>query len=409
MTEIRAFKPYLVSAGAATTVVSPAYDSMSSSERLSYRQTHPQNYINVMRTTDDFPEGERPSESRITAENIEELQKLHDSGAFTLCKKEGVFVYQVEIDGHTQTGIVAEIPIKEYGTGVVRKHEETRKEHELRLVSYLNDVGASSSPVCLAYESRVEINSVVDKVFLDDPLLDFDLPDGLRQKLWQITDADTLAQLREGFSNVAATYLTDGHHRAASTLRYAADCHAKGKGDGPWDYLLVVMFPAEQLRVLPFNRCVRDLGSITEDQLLDQIKTHFLLEPVPAKESSLPQRRGEFLMLVDDHAYQLTRRTDSESSSPVKSLDVSFLQDYLLAPILGIQDARGDPRLDYVTGDSGLAGLIQRSQQGWRLGFACYPTSMEELMAVADAGEVMPPKSTCFDPKPRSGLFLKIS
>ncbi|MBT3707201.1 MAG: DUF1015 domain-containing protein [Proteobacteria bacterium] len=409
MTEIRAFKPYLVSAGAATTVVSPAYDSMSSSERLSYRQTHPQNYINVMRTTDDFPEGERPSESRITAENIEELQKLHDSGAFTLCKKEGVFVYQVEIDGHTQTGIVAEIPIKEYGTGVVRKHEETRKEHELRLVSYLNDVGASSSPVCLAYESRVEINSVVDKVFLDDPLLDFDLPDGLRQKLWQITDADTLAQLREGFSNVAATYLTDGHHRAASTLRYAADCHAKGKGDGPWDYLLVVMFPAEQLRVLPFNRCVRDLGSITEDQLLDQIKTHFLLEPVPAKESSLPQRRGEFLMLVDDHAYQLTRRTDSESSSPVKSLDVSFLQDYLLAPILGIQDARGDPRLDYVTGDSGLAGLIQRSQQGWRLGFACYPTSMEELMAVADAGEVMPPKSTCFDPKPRSGLFLKMS
>ncbi len=409
MTEIRAFKPYLVSAGAATTVVSPAYDSMSSSERLSYRQTHPQNYINVMRTTDDFPEGERPSESRITAENIEELQKLHDSGAFTLCKKEGVFVYQVEIDGHTQTGIVAEIPIKEYGTGVVRKHEETRKEHELRLVSYLNDVGASSSPVCLAYKSRVEINSVVDKVFLDDPLLDFDLPDGLRQKLWQITDADTLAQLREGFSNVAATYLTDGHHRAASTLRYAADCHAKGKGDGPWDYLLVVMFPAEQLRVLPFNRCVRDLGSITEDQLLDQIKTHFLLEPVPAKESSLPQRRGEFLMLVDDHAYQLTRRTDSESSSPVKSLDVSFLQDYLLAPILGIQDARGDPRLDYVTGDSGLAGLIQRSQQGWRLGFACYPTSMEELMAVADAGEVMPPKSTCFDPKPRSGLFLKMS
>ena len=409
MTEIRAFKPYLVSAGAATTVVSPAYDSMSSSERLSYRQTHPQNYINVMRTTDDFPEGERPSESRITAENIEELQKLHDSGAFTLCKKEGVFVYQVEIDGHTQTGIVAEIPIKEYGTGVVRKHEETRKEHELRLVSYLNDVGASSSPVCLAYKSTVEINSVVDKVFLDDPLLDFDLPDGLRQKLWQITDADTLAQLREGFSNVAATYLTDGHHRAASTLRYAADCHAKGKGDGPWDYLLVVMFPAEQLRVLPFNRCVRDLGSITEDQLLDQIKTHFLLEPVPAKESSLPQRRGEFLMLVDDHAYQLTRRTDSESSSPVKSLDVSFLQDYLLAPILGIQDARGDPRLDYVTGDSGLAGLIQRSQQGWRLGFACYPTSMEELMAVADAGEVMPPKSTCFDPKPRSGLFLKMS
>jgi uncharacterized protein (DUF1015 family) len=171
----------------------------------------------------------------------------------------------------------------------------------------------------------------------------------------------------------------------------------------------VVLFPAEQLRVLPFNRCVRDLGPLSLGEFLEEISEHFSVEPVPATEESLPTKHGQFLMIVGDQAFRLTRHSDRTSGSPVENLDVSYLQDRLLSPILGIQDARGDSRLDYVTGDSGLAGLKQRQAQGWQLGFACFPTSMEELMAVADAGEVMPPKSTCFDPKPRSGLFLRIS
>mgnify|MGYP003330509202 CR=1 FL=1 len=409
MTDIHAFSPLVVAAAHAPAVVSPAYDSMTPEERLRFRQAHPDNYINVMRTTEDFPEGERPSEQQVTDENIAQLAALRSKGAFQQCSIEGLFVYQLEIDGHVQTGIVAEIPISEYGDGSVRKHEETRKEHELRLVRYLNEVGASSSPVCLAYEARAEIDRIIEEQVRSRPFLDFDLPDGIHQRLWQVSDPQTIDSLKAEFREVQATYLTDGHHRAASTLRHAEGRHAAGQGSGPWDFLLVVLFPADQLRVLPFNRCVRDLGSLSVTELMAKIAASFIVESVPAHEDSLPTRHGEFLMLLDDQAFRLTRRADRDDRSPVKNLDVSYLQDYLLAPILGIADARGDSRLDYVTGDSGLEGLQQRQEKGWRLGFACYPTSMAELMAVADAGEVMPPKSTCFDPKPRSGLFLRMS
>ena len=409
MTDIHAFSPFVVTAADAPAVVSPAYDSMSSEERLQFRQAHPRNYINVMRTTDDFPKGQRPTEEEVTAENIEQLNALRTSGAFAPSLIDALFVYELEIDGHRQTGIVTEIPIHEYGDGSVRKHEETRKEHELRLVSYLKEVGASSSPVCLAYDGRAGIDTLVKAATQSEPFLDFVLPDGIHQKLWRITDEETIASLRAEFAQVHATYLTDGHHRAASTLRHAAGCHAEGRGAGPWDFLLVVLFPAEQLRVLPFNRCVRDMGELTTDQMLNRISEHFVVESTELSERSLPSTHGEFLMVVGDQAYRLTRRFDDPSGSPVRDLDVSYLQDHLLAPILGINDARGDARLDYVTGDLGLAGLQQRLAQGWQLAFACFPTSMEELMAVADAGEVMPPKSTCFDPKPRSGLFLRMS
>ena len=409
MTDIHAFNPFVVTAADAPEVVSPAYDSMSSDERLRFRQAHPRNYINVMRTTDDFPEGHRPSESQVTAENIDQLNQLRESGAFSESSDDALFIYRLEIDGHQQTGIVTEIPISEYGDGSVRKHEETRKEHELRLVSYLKEVGASSSPVCLAYDGRPGIDAIVDDVARSVPFLDFSLPDGIHQKLWRVTDKKQIEILKAEFREVHATYLTDGHHRAASTLRHAAARHAEGYGVGPWDFLLVVLFPAEQLRVLPFNRCVRDMGPLSLGEFLEEISEHFSVEPVPATEESLPTKHGQFLMIVGDQAFRLTRHSDLTSGSPVENLDVSYLQDRLLSPILGIQDARGDSRLDYVTGDSGLAGLKQRQAQGWQLGFACFPTSMEELMAVADAGEVMPPKSTCFDPKPRSGLFLRIS
>jgi len=363
MTDIHAFSPFVVTAADAPAVVSPAYDSMSSDERLQFRQAHPRNYINVMRTTDDFPKGQRPTEEEVTAENIEQLNALRASGAFAPSSTDALFVYELEIDGHRQTGIVTEIPIHEYGDGSVRKHEETRKEHELRLVSYLKEVGASSSPVCLAYDGRVGIDTLVKAATQSEPFLDFVLPDGIHQKLWQITDEDTIASLKAEFAQVHATYLTDGHHRAASTLRHAVGCHAEGRGAGPWDFLLVVLFPANQLRVLPFNRCVRDMGELTTDQMLKRISEHFVVESIELSERSLPSKHGEFLMLEGNQAYRLTRRFDDPSGSPVRDLDVSYLQDHLLAPILGINDARGDARLDYVTGDLGLAGLQQRLAQ----------------------------------------------
>lgn len=409
MTKIRAFQPHLVTAEYARSVVGPAYDSMSPDERRGFREANPQNYINVMRSVDDFPHGEHPSEEQLLRENTDQLQHLLASGAYAYCDQEAIFVYQLTIDGHSQTGIVVEIPVSEYRDGLVRKHEETRKDHEARLGHYLDTVGATSSPICLAYEGIATIDTIVDDLIKSKPVLDFPLPDGVQQRLWQVSDPSVLDALQQAFVGIKHTYLTDGHHRAASTLHHAASRHAQGKGSGAWDYLLTVLFPASQLRVLPFNRCVRDLGGLTPDAFVERLETDFTVEVMSVDHATLPGRRGQFLMLMDGQAVMITRRAVVQDPSPVRNLDVSVLQDKVLAPVLGIHDARKNPRLDYVTGDSGIDGLSQRVQEGWQLGIACFPTSMAELMAVANAGEVMPPKSTCFDPKPRSGLFVRMS
>lgn len=409
MTQIRAFRPYLVTPGHAGSVVSPAYDSMSPDERRGFREAHPQNYINVMRSVDDFPVGERPSEDQLLKENSDQLQALLSSGAYERCNQEGLFVYQMDINGHSQTGIVTEIPVSEYQDGLVRKHEETRKDHEARLGQYLDTVGATSSPICLAYEGSDTIDGIVNALSDSDPILDFSLPDGVQQRLWQVSDPSVLEALQRAFVDIEYTYLTDGHHRAASTLHHAASRHAQGKGTGPWDYLLAALFPASQLRVLPFNRCVRDLGGLTPEGLLERLEDDFTVEVASADQAALPAQQGQFLILMNEQAVTITRRSPALDPSPVKNLDVSVLQDRVLAPLLGIHDARKDPRLDYVTGDSGVSGLMQRCREGWQVGIACFPTSMAELMAVANAGDVMPPKSTCFDPKPRSGLFVRMS
>ena len=409
MTQIRAFQPRVVTSEHAGSVVGPAYDSMTPDERRGFRAANPQNYINVMRSVDDFPVGERPTEEQLLQENIDQLGQLLASGAYRQCDQDSVFIYQLSVDGHSQTGIVAEIPVGEYRNGLVRKHEETRKEHEERLGRYLDSVGATSSPICLAYEGTNVIDSVVEEFLNCKPALDFDLPDGVQQRLWQVSDPATLDKLVKGFADIRYTYLTDGHHRAASPLHHAASRHAQGKGEGPWDYLLTVLFPASELRVLPFNRCVKDLGELTPETFLRNLESDFTVETMPQDQATLPSRQGQFLMLMKGCAATVTLRSQPQDPSPVKNLDVAILQDRILAPVLGIEDARKDPRLDYVTGDSGIAGLMQRVREGWQLSIACYPTSMGELMAVADASEVMPPKSTCFDPKPRSGLFVRMS
>ncbi len=410
MTYIRAFKPYVVEEKRSTSVVSPAYDSMSSDERRDYRISNPDNYINVMQTIDDSIQEKELSEDQILRENAENLQHLLSDGAYRKFENDSLFVYELSIEGHSQIGIVAEIPVSEYQVGQIRKHEETRKEHEERLSKYLNVVGASSSPICLAYEGSPIINSIVGDVVKTSPILDFPLPDGVHQRLWRIDDINLVNNLHEAFMEVDATYLTDGHHRAASTLRHATDRRSSDNESGPWDYLLAALFPSDQLRVLPYNRCVRDLWDNTPQTFLDSLQSNFTVEEVPEiHANALPCKSNQFLMLMEGKYILLTLREPTINDSPVKNLDVSLLQDLILSPLLGIKDVRGDPRLDYVTGDSGIAGLRQRCSEGWALGFACFPTSLAQLMAVADAEEAMPPKSTCFDPKPRSGIFVRLS
>jgi len=408
---LRAFRPYLVTADRAQAVVSPAYDSMGSVERVAFARDHPDNYINTMRAPDDFPPGQSPTSAQLLQHNVDRLQALLSDSSFVPIATDALFVYRLSVAGHQQTGVVGEVPVAEYQDGNIKKHEGTRGEHEKHLCRYLDVVGASSSPISLAYRDPGGIEDRVSALTHLDPELDFVLPDGVRQQLWQVTDPEHIAALVVAFQSVPAAYLADGHHRSAAAVHHAASRRRdRGGASGPWDYLVVALFPATQLRVLSFNRCVKDLGGLTPADFLQRLAVDFTVEPVTeAAAASMPGERGQFLMLLDGQTYSLTLAAPATTVDPVAGLDVSVLQDRVLQPLLGISDARNDPRLDYVPGGSGLDGLRKRCDDGWQVGFVCFPTSLDELMMVSDAGQVMPPKSTCFEPKPCSGLFLRLS
>lgn len=411
MTQLIPFSPHVITPEWATRIVCPAYDSMESLERGEYAQKHPENYINAMRSPDEFPKEGRPTLQAILQANAARLTQFISSGAYQQKCDPALFVYRISIEEHQQTAVIGEIPVDEYENDAIRKHESTRHEHEERLCQYLDVVGASSSPICLAYSDRSEIDRIIMQVVASTPELDFTLEDGVRQELWRITNTRIITTLQREFNAVSVTYLTDGHHRTAAMIRHR---HKRQKENpsrsGPWDNLLVALFPATQLRVLPFNRCVEDLNHLQPLHFLEALKRHFRVEPLTEEGLGRTElEKGEFLMFLDSIIYRITILNPPTSTNPVDNLDVSILQNLILGPLLGIHDPRCEPRLGYVTGESGNHTLRQRCKSSHRLGFACRATSMDELFAIADAGLVMPPKSTCFDPKARSGIFIRLS
>lgn len=411
MTTIRAFDGYLVSSKRLQDVVSPAYDSLTPEERHEFGLTHPLNYINAMRSVDEYPEAERPTLDEVLRMNAANLKQMLDQGDFEKIDRPSVFIYRLTVDGHRQTAVICEIPIDHYDSGDVLKHETTRSDKEDLLVGYLDVVGASSSPVCLAYHEHDDINRLVDSITSSPPVFDFSAHDDVEQTLWQTTDDGMISRFRTHFAQVGKTYLTDGHHRFAAGSRFARKRRKENPDYAPTDnfnYVLVALFPAHQLRILPFNRCVRDLNGLDEAAFLERLASAFEVTR-PAREDAAPRAPHNFGMYLNGGWYALRLKSPPDpDGDPVETLDVTVLQEQILSPILGIDDVRSDPRLDYVSGDTGLQGLEKRCDEGWAVGFACHPTSVDELMRVADSGAIMPPKSTYFDPKMRSGIFLRL-
>ena len=387
-------------------MVAPAYDSMAPAERAAYAKTNPSNFIKTMRTPEDYVESENPSLEMVLDHNLNAVQKMLEDSTFELQPHEALYIYRLHTGDHVQTAVIAEVPVTEYQQGRIHKHEHTRFEHENRLTQYLQHVGVSSSPICLAYQDDARIDKTVEIITHDKPLLDFSLEDGVRQTIWKVVGTEQIDILRTQFLSVEVAYLTDGHHRMAASVRHAAN----RSSSGPWDNFLAALFPATQLRILSFNRCVRDLNGLSVEQLIDGLALNFTVDRISDdRKTMLPSKPGEFTLLVENQLFRLQVCPARVPNDPVGSLDVSLLQNLFLEPVLGIGDDRSDPRLDFVTGDRGLNGLRQRAEEGWQAGIACYPTSMTDLMSIADRGLVMPPKSTCFDPKARSGIFLRFS
>ena len=413
MPRIRAFNGYLVDPARAEQVVSPAYDAVSPAMRRQFAEANPQNYLNTMRLQEDFPADAQPTVAQLLESNKARLDELLSNGSFNRFEQPCLFVYRLSVEGHTQTGVVCQVSLDEYHEGRLRKHENTRSDKEDLLAMYQQVVGVSPNPICLAYPHDDDIRQVLERETRRPPALDFVSADGVAQQVWCIQDPSIQRELQALFERIEITYLTDGHHRAASGWRYAQmrrreDPNGGDRGDEPYNHLLVVLFSTEQLALLPFHRAVKDLNGLSEAQLVRALGKDFSVEAMPDGASFEPARHGEFGMLVGGGWYALRIREGLvEAADPVNSLDVSILQNHILEPLLGITDTRNDPRLDYVSGVMGDEGLRQKCAEGWAVCFACFATSIAQLMAVADAGALMPPKSTYFSPKVNSGVFIR--
>jgi uncharacterized protein (DUF1015 family) len=412
MPEINAFDSYLVAPSHAESIVTPAYDSVSPEQRRQFADANPDNFINTMRLPEDFSEEVRPTYEQLLTANRNHLQKLLHNGAFTRTPGPSLFIYQLGTQQHLQTGLVCEVSVDDYKNGALKKHENTHSVKEDLLARYQEVVGAASSPICVTYAQDHEIDAYLTGLMQHTPNLDFITDDGEVQRVWQITDSGVQKDIQQLFAKVNATYVTDGHHRAASGLRYAELMRAREKQPderAPYNQLLVALFPDNQLNLLPFHRCVRDLNGHNVESLLTELSQRFNVTRLEGGDIHEPAAHGEFGMWLDNRWYQLNRKpSDGQSNNPVDSLDVTILQNDIFHPILGITDVRGDNRLGYIAGVSGDAGIDQCCREGWQLIFTCHATSIEQLMAVADAHALMPPKSTYFDPKPRSGIFVRL-
>jgi len=415
MAIIKPFAGYYATPDRARQVVSPPYDALTPGERYQYARAHPENFLNAMRSLEEFPPAERPDIDALLNANLAQLRRMIAAQDLTPMRSRAVFLYRMIHAGHEQIGVVAEVPVSEYERGVIKKHENTQQSKENDLVNYMHVVGASTSPICLAYPAQTSIDAFVAQLTQQAWIIDFVAADGVRQTVWQIDGEPEIEQLAQLFAAVPVAYLTDGHHRAAAAERVAVERRRDNPGDSgdePYNYLLAAFFPHNQLRILEYNRCVSGFNGHSVDELLAEIAKGFEVERLTVTDpgQARPQARGQVAMFLNGNWYRLTARgVEQNEDDPVTSLDVTLLQQRVFEAVLGIGDPRTDRRLRYLSAAIELSDLQRLScEQPDGIAFALYPTSIADLMAVADAGDTMPPKSTWFDPKMRSGLFVRL-
>ncbi len=384
------------------------YDVVSTEEARHLAADNPLSFLHVSRPEIDLPEGADPHSDvayQKAAESFETLKvaaPLHAEGEASL------YVYRLRMGTHEQTGVAASCSLAEYDADIVRKHERTRKDKEDDRTRHMIALSAQTGPVFLTYRDSVAIDVLVDEAKAASPLYDFEAEDGVRHTVWRMS-TDAARSLEAAFENVPFLYIADGHHRAASASRARVHYrqHAPAglhEGEGEFDFFLAVVFPASQVRILPYNRAVHELNGLSPEGLLDAVGKRFT---ITADAPASPARRGEIAMYLGGRWYGLADREPGHSAGAIDALDVSVLQERLLSPVLGIRDIRTDKRIEFVGGIRGPAELERLVDSGQAaVAFSLYPVSLDELMAISDSGEIMPPKSTWFEPKLRDGLLV---
>ena len=392
----------------AAEVAALPYDVYNRKEACAAVKGNPLSFLNIDRAETQFSDDVDTYADCVYEKARELLDSQIADGIYVTDAGDHYYLYELTMDGRSQTGIVACCSIDDYVNGVIKKHENTREEKELDRIRHVDTVNAQTGPIFLAYRQNIALKEIVAEEKTKPALYDFVSDDGIRHRVWRIDGADRTDAIEAAFAAIPSTYIADGHHRAASAVKVGLKRRTKHPGytgEEPFNYFLSVLFPDEELMILPYNRVVRDLNGMSTEQFFEKLKEKFELEEI-GKEPYAPVQKGTFGMYLEGTWYALKILPQYRSADPVKGLDVSILQDHLLAPVLGIGDPRTDKRIDFIGGIRGLKELERRVGEDMEVAFSMYPTSIEELLSVADAGLLMPPKSTWFEPKLRSGLFI---
>ena len=412
MAIVRAFRAIRPIPSLANQVAALPYDVMNSDEAREMVKDNPFSFLHVDKAEVDLDPSVDLYDTKVYEKARDTLYKMINEGVFLQDDAPCLYIYKQVMNGRAQIGIVGCTSIDDYSNNIIRKHELTRADKEQDRINHVDYCDANTGPIFLTYRGREEINAVVEaKMAEEPPVYNFESEDGISHTVWIIDEPELVEALTGAFAQVDYLYIADGHHRSASAVRVGGmrrQTNPGYNGSEEFNFFLSVIFPEDQLYIMDYNRIVKDLNGLSKEAFLEKVSEKFLIAPYAQDGALKPTEKHTFGMYLDGSWYLLAAKPDTfDPFDPVAQLDVSILQNNLLHPILGIGDPRTDKRIDFVGGIRGLDALAKRVDSGaMAVAFSMYPTTMDDLMNIADAGAIMPPKSTWFEPKLRSGLFI---
>lgn len=407
MSKVLPFAAYRPNKDVVSEVAALPYDVYKRAEAKAFVLEHPKSFLRIDRPETQFPDDFDMYSQEVYDKANEMLHDDMSNGTYIHDEAPVYYIYELIMDGRSQTGIVAVVSVDDYIDGTIKKHENTLAAKEQDRINHIWNCGAQTGPIFLAYRDRSVINEIVAKVKQGEKTYGFTAEDGITHNVWLIDKAEDVAAIKAEFAAENRIYIADGHHRAASAVKVGIKKREENPGytgDEDFNFFMSVLFPESELKILPYNRVVKDINGLSKDEYFEKIGA--ICDITEVAEAYQPEAKGEIGMFFENKWYKLTVKDSFKSDDPVAGLDVSILQDNILGPILGIEDPRTDKRIDFVGGIRGLGELERRATSDMQLAFSMYPTSINELFEVADAGRLMPPKSTWFEPKLRSGIFI---
>ncbi|MCR5770769.1 MAG: DUF1015 family protein [Butyrivibrio sp.] len=409
MASIRPFKAYRPEPSLSAKCAALPYDVFNSKEARVEVEKEPLSFLAIDRPETQFEEGHDIYADEVYKKAHDVLWQRIEDGTYVQDSVPCFYVYEQTMDGRTQTGLVGCAAIDDYVNNVIKKHENTLEKKEQDRIRHVDACNAQTGPIFLGYRNNREIDKLVEKTkYTQTPVYDFTSGDGVKNRVWVIADEDDVKKISEVFETIDSIYIADGHHRCASAVkvglkRRGEDADATGQKE--YDFFLSVLFPENELMIMDYNRVVKDLNGLSDQEFLDELSKKYDVNEL-GKEAVKPSGKYQASMYMNDTWYSLVAKEAVRKDDAVEGLDVAILQNEILDPVLGIKDPKNDSRIDFVGGIRGLKELERRCHEDMKVAFAMYPTSISELFAVADAGKLMPPKSTWFEPKLLSGLFI---